>query len=1145
MLRGRQSTGRKIAVGGVAAATALGLTLMTTSPGSAVARPDNGPQEDSEALGQLIESDLLGTQLADVAAAYSSSPTSTEEEATPLDVEALNALKIDLGNGLSLPLISGPGGAGLLDLGEVGALNAYGHAPTYDSAKASAGAVGEDGALNLDPDNPGEFGNAKVNLTDLLDQLEVDALSDQIIDELSLELGALGSTAEGTGADVTSEYVVADAKFNLSSPLVEGVSGGLDETLGGVGDTVNTAVGTDGALGQILSDLDIDLRVLGLGVAVTSGDIGVDGLDDALKGLSSEIIKTPLEDGDPAIEGDEIVSIDLASGEVTVNVANAAGEQGLNGLDPNTQLLNDTTLNNISAALTKALGTLTTKVTDGVTEVLNSTSVTLNLNAELSALLLNSNADIKVETTLGQLAGTDTETDPKVSVTSTSGGALDALLRALGISIDQLTAGLVTPLLNELVDALSSTLGGVIEGIGTDLTENLDGIVEPVVTGLDGVLENLNLVADVTINEQPTKKDPVQESEVKGDNGPGFTVNAVSLELLNGLTTAQAPGDIADINLGSSSVRATADAPDPGDEDANTNAAASAAASATADDDSNASAQVAAQAAAQADASTNESAAADTSAEAAAQKAADVDASSETSADATTETNASATTAAEAAAQADNSDNTTAEASAAANADPAAASDVASTATSSNDASAEAAATANAAADPDAAADADPEADVNTNAAASAAASADADDDSNASAEVAAQAAAQADASTDETAAADVSAEAAAESAATEDASSETSADATTETNASATAAAEAASNADNTDAANADTNAAADADPAAAASVASNADSSSEASASAAATADDSAAADADNESGANENASASASASTTADATADADPSAQAAAQAAATADADTTASAAADTSAEAAAESAANEEASSQASTDATTETNASAQTAAQASATADDNDAANADTTAAADADPAAAASAASNADSSAEASAEAAAASDASASADPDSAASADADPEASASADADPEGSATAAADAAEAEAEATASADADGAEASASSDDDADQASASADSDQAASANAGLPRTPSLGQLSPGQLLEPVERFRRFERLGECRSQHQCLGQQRRWRPPTDRCRRRSDHGRLRSPAHRRRCSRGLRNTSLPRLGR
>lgn len=178
ILRGRPGTGRKVAVGTVAAGAALALTAMTVSPAAAAGRPDNGPQQDAEAWGQLIQSELLGGQLADVASAYSSSPGSTEASSTPLDVEALNALRLDLGEGLSLPLVSDADGGGLLHLGNAGALNAYGHAPEYNNAKASAGAVGSDGSLNLDDINNGDYGNANVDLTAVLGQLGLDGVTD-------------------------------------------------------------------------------------------------------------------------------------------------------------------------------------------------------------------------------------------------------------------------------------------------------------------------------------------------------------------------------------------------------------------------------------------------------------------------------------------------------------------------------------------------------------------------------------------------------------------------------------------------------------------------------------------------------------------------------------------------------------------------------------------------------------------------------------------------------------------------------------------------------------------------------------------------------------------------------------------------------
>ncbi len=1049
MLRNRHTTGRRIAVGGVAAATALGLTLMTTSPGAAA---QQNPNEDAEALGQLIESDLFKGQLLDIASAYSSAPGSIDAESTPLDVDALNALKIDLGDGISLPLASEPDGGGLLEIGNAGTLNAFGHASEYNNALASAGAVGTDGALNIDDVNAGKYGNANVNLTTLFEQLGVEGVTNEIVDDLSLELGAIASTANSDGNANNSEYVVADGKLTVSSPAVEKLSSAVTTTIDGAGGTLQEVLGNEG-LASKLAAVGIDLNVLAARVQVGGSDAEISvEVRDALNGVVAEVINEELTDDN------RLVSVNLETGKIAIDLAKIVkgkDAEDLNGLAPNTQVLTDDTISTITTAVAEAIGSLAERANIALAGdpdapedsaeskgALDDFHVIIKLPASISLLGSTVTGGVTVDATLGQLAGND-PTPPKIATD----------LKIGSINAGQVLNLITTPVINAVLNITKPLVAGILDATADEISGAITGLVDPLLASLKPVFENLKNVVDLTINEQPTAKD--EESQVKGNgsNGDGFTVSAVSLELLpNALSRAA----VADINLASSSVRAVPEAA-PGD--ANANASAAAAASADADGNDNAVAEAASEAAANNDATSTASADADPAAEAAAQSAANADASTTASTDSTTDANSSSNAAAQASSDpdAETNDDTNAEASTAANANPAAASDSAAIADSSTDASVEAAAATDTTADPDSAATED--ADVNVNASASTAASASADDDGNPAAEAAADPAASPDADTTASAAADENAEAAAESAATEDASSETSADATTETNASATVAAEAASNADNTDAANADTNAAADADPAAAASVASNADSSSEASAAAAADADDSAVADASNESDVNANASASAAASANADNNDNAI--AEAAAQAAATADADTTASAAADIDASAAAESAATEDSSSEASADATSDPNASAQAAATAAANADDSETANADTTAAADADPAAAASAASNADSSVAASAEAASSADADG-AEAETSASADADPEASASADADadPEGAATAAADGAEAEA--TASADTDGAEASASSDDDADKASASADSDQAASASAG-----------------------------------------------------------------------------------
>lgn len=149
ILRGRPGTGRKVAVGTVAAATAVGLTLLTTSPGSA---DEQNPNEDAEAYGQLIDADILDADALDALSAYSSSPSSTDADTTPINAEVLQAIGVEL-PGIGIPLISSEGGDGLLELGDAGVLNTYGHAPAYNEATASSGVVGEDGSLNLDDIN--------------------------------------------------------------------------------------------------------------------------------------------------------------------------------------------------------------------------------------------------------------------------------------------------------------------------------------------------------------------------------------------------------------------------------------------------------------------------------------------------------------------------------------------------------------------------------------------------------------------------------------------------------------------------------------------------------------------------------------------------------------------------------------------------------------------------------------------------------------------------------------------------------------------------------------------------------------------------------------------------------------------------------
>lgn len=668
-LRSGQPPVRKIAVGGVAAATALGLTVMATAPSAAASQE---PNDDSEALGQLVQSELLDDQLVDAAGAYSSFPSNPEEAKTPLNAEALNAIALDLGNGVSLPVIGEPGGNGLLELGKAGALNAYGNAPSADSAKASAGAVGEDGALNLDDINNGDYGNAKVDLTQVLGQAGLDGVTDNIVDELSLELGAVASTAEANGSeDPTSEYAVADGIMTVSSPAVGGISDSLNEVVDGAGGTLEDVIAKEGLadkLGKAGIDVKTGLADISLGGEDTTVNVET---QDALNSVVENVINEKLEDKAG------IVSIDLKNGDIKIDLAKVVkGENGedLNSLDPNTQVLTSETIGKITDAVAEALGSLSGKVNETVKDALNDVRVEISLPAKATAVgIPAADGKVDIDATLGQLAGTG-EGDPKITTD----------LELVGIDIGTLLNTITGPLLEQLLGVTEPIIGGVLESTADEVSGGITDLVDPILSGLDPVFEGLNQIVDLTINEQPTKRDPAEDSNVKGAEADGFTVNAVSLELLpnvSGSNATQAADAVADINLASSSVRATDADEAPGDD---ADADDSAAATADADDSSSADADDSASADA------DDSAAANVDAEASSDDEATANADADDSAAATDDANASATADADDSAAANEEANASAssnnDVNASANADDsAAATDDANAAASSND----------------------------------------------------------------------------------------------------------------------------------------------------------------------------------------------------------------------------------------------------------------------------------------------------------------------------------------------------------------------------------------------------------------------------------------------------------------------------
>ncbi|WP_458812959.1 choice-of-anchor G family protein [Leucobacter sp. HY1908] len=717
-----------------------------------------------------------------------------------VDVSLLENEILNLG-GVSIPLIAKPGTPGLLDLGDLGAMKAYADSPYQSVSTSSAGVVGDDGSVLLSPAAvPSTFEPASLDVSALIEQALGAQVRQAVLDQASLEIGALGSTASGTAASATpvTQYMVAGADLNLHSPAVGTVATTLDTALDGVGTTLNTAVGTGGALGSVvagLPELKIGTGLLSvLTLKLSGGTIAIDGLDQAIEDVTDTLIATPL------VDSNGIVSISLETGMISVNLAKVVAGGDLNGLPANTEVLDSVTLGKISAAVTDALGTLTGKASTAVTDLVNNLSVTLTLPVELSALGASAvDETITVEAQLGQLTGV-VPGSPTVKISNENPSLLGIILNILGIN--DLLDTITEPVLGLLTDNLTTPIGTLLTTVNGNVTSALNPVVASTVADLGPVLNTLNKLLTIKVNEQQS-----------GDLGTSSkTVRALAITLLPVGTSGAAK-----VELASSTVKHKFDATPPGS--ANTNASASAAASASANTSgtTNAAATAAAQAAAMADNSTSAQAQATTNANAAAKSAALTNASTNASNNATSSANSSAQAAATASQNSQANSASNAKGTAQADANASASSKAAAQATASTNASSNAAAsgttsgtsTANPAA----------QADANVNASASASA------DSKANA--AAQAAATADAQTTASAKATANAQSAAKAAATQNAST----NASTSSSGSSKAAAQAAAHSKADSDSNASGTASQSATANAAAAVAANASASSNAS--------------------------------------------------------------------------------------------------------------------------------------------------------------------------------------------------------------------------------------------------------------------------------------------------------------------------
>jgi hypothetical protein len=536
---------RRRAIGGGIAGVTVGAVVLTGAlvPTAANALDDANPNDPSVAQGQIVQlpADLLGgLDIAALGHTITSNPAAAGPELGGLDLALLEALSIDVGT-LNVPLLTDGTTPGLLQLGDLGGAQSFSSSPTQTQSIASAGAITSGGAIDAGAID-GSVNPGTLELTDLFDQLNVAGLTDAVLDEASIGIGALASRAESTTGVAASEYRVAGLNLDLHSNLVAGLATTLGSAIQGTVTPVSDLTGPGGALTGLVTTLVNTINAipdvpLVAAFEATGGTVEIAGIDTVGDTVVAELLTEPLENTTGS------VLVDLTDGTISVDLAQILVETGagadLNSLPANTPVLSGATIAAIQQGITSALtgthpNSLNGKVSTILDSTLDSLAVTVTVGVDLTNPLTGLDllsGDVTVAGSLAQFAGTAT---PVPAVTT------DISLAGLNIGL------LLNPVVSAVTTAVATTTGPLVNTALTSVIPlvqpALAAVTGPVLSTLDPVLQGvLSQVATITINEQS------EPGDIPGDS---FTVRALAIDLL------PAVGGGVELDFASSTVKA-------------------------------------------------------------------------------------------------------------------------------------------------------------------------------------------------------------------------------------------------------------------------------------------------------------------------------------------------------------------------------------------------------------------------------------------------------------------------------------------------------------------------------------------------------------------------------------------------------------
>lgn len=456
-------------------------TVDCAAPDGAYATRGNGRVLSGSALGIDLDTlaQVTGVETTNDGSRAQVSPgtaTDSGEDgySNPLNVVVLQALELDLTEVLQLPLDN-----------STGVLGQYGQAQSTGLSSAGAGFVDGTGAISVKPGG-GYPQLGTLRLSSLLDSLGYDlgtVLSG--VADVSLEIGAVAGRASLDGCDymwgadiedvLDREYLAAGLVTEIDSPTV----GTLSQTVSGLVTTLNGAVaglvGNGGVASELLTGL---LGVVDLGVVSSS--------QSEITGATIDL--TAVSDLATATRSDEAGAVAVNFGEGTIRIDTAAllaraypdeYGNGLNGLDPNTNILDDpAVVEELSEALTEVLADWVDAVDDAVQAALDG----LRIEAQLVvSVILLSTVNIAIDASLDELEAGD-------GINATGGLVLSGLVNG--------ATGLIGPV-------LAGIIRGALPAVSATLS-SLDLAVDPLVEVVADVYSALFLdgIVAVTVNAQ-------------------------------------------------------------------------------------------------------------------------------------------------------------------------------------------------------------------------------------------------------------------------------------------------------------------------------------------------------------------------------------------------------------------------------------------------------------------------------------------------------------------------------------------------------------------------------------------------------------------------------------------------------------------